>query len=319
MRRREFIAGLGSAVAWPLVAQAQKPIPVIGFLNSGSPGPATDQINAFQQGLKEHGYIVGQNVSLDFRWAEGRFELLPEMAAELVNRKVSVIFAGGPPAAVAAKSATSSIPVVFTSGDDPVQSGLVGSLSRPGGNVTGISILLRETQSKRLELLRELLPSAIAVGLLAHSRAPYDDTEVAARSIGLELYPVSVTSVDALDAAFVSFTKHHVSAVLIGSDPSLAAWRNQIFSLASRASLPAVCETRGFIPDGALMSYGADVSDAYRQASVYVARILKGESPADLPVVQPTKFELVINLKAAKAFGLAVPPGLLARADEVIE
>ena len=319
MDRRAFMAALGGATAWPMVARAQQSVAVVGFLNSGSAGPATDQVNAFRQGLKEYGYEVGQNVGLDFRWAEGRFDQLPGMAAELVTRKASVIFAGGPPAALAAKSATSSIPVVFTSGDDPIQIGLVGSLSHPGGNVTGISILLRETQSKRLELLRELLPSASAVGLLAHSRALNDDTDAAARSIGLKLYPASVASADALDAAFASFTDHHVSAVLVGSDPALAAWRNQIFSLASRASLPAVCETRGFIPDGALMSYGADVSDAYRQAGSYVARILKGESPADLPVVQLTKFELVINLKAAKALGLDVPPALLARADEVIE
>jgi putative ABC transport system substrate-binding protein len=319
MRRREFIAGVGSAAAWPMAVVAQGAIPVVGFLNSGSPGPATAQVDAFRRGLKEHGYVVGQNVMLDFRWAEGRFDQLPGMASDLVNRKVTVIFAGGPPAAIAAKSATSTIPIVFTSGDDPIQSGLVGGLRHPGGNVTGVSILLRETQSKRLELLRALLPSASVVGLLAHSRAPGDDTEGAARSIGLKLYPVLVASADALDAAFASFTDHHVSAVFVGSDPALAAWRNQIFALAFRASLPTVCETRGYIPDGAVMSYGADVSDAYRQAGSYVARILNGDSPADLPVIQPTKFELVINLKAAKALGLAVPPGLLARADEVIE
>jgi putative ABC transport system substrate-binding protein len=292
---------------------------VIGFLSSGSPGPFADQVAAFRQGLKENGYLVGQNVTFDFRWAEGRFDQLPRLASDLVDRKVSVIFAGGPPAAIAAKSATSTIPVVFTSGDDPVQSGLVGSLSHPGGNVTGVSILLHETQAKRLELLRELMPSVSVVGLLAHIRSSNDETEAAARSIGLELYVEQIATEGALDAAFASFAVHRVTAVLVGSDPALAAWRSQIFALASRASLPTVGETRVYGQDGALMSYGADVSDAYRQAGSYVADILKGKNPADLPVIQPTKFELVINLKTAKALGLTVPPSLLARADEVIE
>lgn len=220
---------------------------------------------------------------------------------------------------MAAKSATSTIPVVFTSGDDPVQSGLVSSLSHPGGNVTGVSILLRETQAKRLELLRELIPSAIVVGLLTHIRSFNDDTEAAARSIGFELYVARVATEDALDAAFASFAAHRVSAVLVGSDPALAAWRSRIFTLASRASLPTVCETRGYIRDGALISYGADVADAYRQAGSYVARVLRGEDPANLPVIQPTKFELLINLKTAKALSITVPPSLFARADEVIE
>lgn len=318
MKRRTFIAGLGSALAWHL-PRAQAAIQLIGFLNSGSPGPAADQVAAFRRGLTDNGYLAGQDVKFEFRWAEGRFDRLPELASDLVKHNVDVIFAGGPPAAIAAKSVTSSIPVVFTSGDDPVQSGLVSSLSHPGGNVTGVSILLREMQAKRLELLRELIPSANVVGLLSHVRSSNDDTEVAARSIGLKLYVAKIDTQVALEEAFASFTAHHVSAVLVGSDPALAAWRNRIFQLASKASQPTVCETRGYIADGALMSYGADVSDAYRQAGHYVARILKGENPADLPVVQPTKFELVINLKKAKELGVTVPPSLLARADEVIE
>jgi putative ABC transport system substrate-binding protein len=319
MNRRTFIAALGGAASWSLAGRAQGTVPVIGFLNSGSPIPAADQVAAFRQGLAKNAYIVGENVNLEFRWAEGRFDRLADLASDLVSRSVTVIFAGGLPAAIAAKSATSIIPIVFTSGDDPVQSGLVSSLSRPGGNVTGVSILLRETQAKRLELLRELIPSAGVVGLLSHVRSSNEDTEAAARSIGLELYVTQIATEDALDTAFASFAVHRVSAVLVGSDPALAAWRNRIFELASRASLPTVCETRGYILDGALMSYGADVSDAYRQAGSYVARILKDEKPADLPVLQPTKFDLVINLKTAKALGLEIPPSLLARADEVIE
>jgi putative ABC transport system substrate-binding protein len=256
---------------------------------------------------------------LDFRWAEGRIDQLPRLVSDLIDRKVSVIFAGGPPAAAAAKSATSTIPVVFTSGDDPVQSGLVGSLSHPGGNVTGVSTPARETQAKRLELLRELIPSTRVIGLLAHARSSNDDTEAAARSIGLELYIAQIATEDALDAAFASFAAHRVPAVLVGSDPALGAWRSQIVALASRASLPTICEARQYPQDGALMSYGADAADAYRQAGSYVAQILRGKNPADLPVVQSIKLELVINLKTAKALGVDLPPSLLARADEVIE
>jgi putative tryptophan/tyrosine transport system substrate-binding protein len=266
MRRREFIARLGGAAVWPVVVQAQQPaMPVIGFLNGGSPAPATDQVEAFRQGLKENGFLIGQNVTLD------------------------------------------------------VQIGLVVSLGRPGGNVTGVSILLRETQAKRLELLHELIPSASVVGLLAHSRSSNDDTETAARSIGLKLYTAHIASENALDQAFAVFAAHRVAAVLIGSDPAFAAWRRRIFALASSAGMPTVCETRGFAADGCLMTYGADVSDAYRQAATLVARIIKGEKPAELPVQGPTLFELVINLKTAKSLGLTVPPTLLARADEVIE
>jgi putative tryptophan/tyrosine transport system substrate-binding protein len=319
MKRRDFIAGL-SAAAWPVVARAQQPtVPVVGFLNSGSLGSTVHQVQAFRQGLEENGYLVGQNVFINFRWAEGQFDRLPALAADLISQKVTVIVAGGPPAAMAAKQATATIPIVFTTGDDPVKSGLVASLSRPGGNVTGVSILLREMQAKRLELLRELIPSASVVGLLSHPRSSNEDTEAAARSIGLQLYTAPAATEDAVDAAFASFASRRVSAVLVGSDPALAAWRKRILALATDLSLPTVCEDRGYATDGCLMSYGADISDAYRQAGIYVARLIKGEKPSDLPVMQPTKFELFINLKTAKTLGLDVPHSLLARADEVIE
>ena len=321
MRRRQFIALLGgTAATWPLAARSQQPkIPVIGFLGSTSPSATEPNVDGLRQGLKENGYLVGQNVTIDFRWADGQYDRLPALATDLVNRKVTVIFGGGPPAAMAAKAATTTIPVVFTSGADPVRSGLVASLSRPGGNVTGVSILLREMQAKRLELLRELIPSASVVGLLAHPRSSNEDTEAAARSMGLQLYIAHAATEDALDAAFASFSAHRVAAVLVGADPALSGWRKRIFALASNTSLPAVYEIRGLVTDGGLMSYGASVPDAYRQAGAYVARIMRGEKPADLPVMQPTKFELVINLKTAKALGLDVPATLLARADEVIE
>ena len=320
MKRREFITLLGGAAAWPMAARAQQAAkPVIGFLGSTTPSATALNVDGFHQGLMENGYLVGQNVTIDFRWADGQYDRLPALAADLVSQKVTVIFGGGPPAAMAAKAATTTIPVVFTSGADPVRSGLVASLSRPGGNVTGVSILLREMQAKRLELLRELVPSASVVGLLAHSRSSNEDIEAAARSMGLQLYTAHAATEDALDTAFASFSAHRVAAVLVGADPAFSGWRNRIFALAANTSLPAVYEIRRYVTDGGLMSYGASVPDAYRQAGAYVARIIRGEKPADLPVMQPTKFELVINLKTAKALALTVPPTLLARADEVIE
>ena len=319
MRRRDFIAALGGAAVWPLGARAQQPMPVIGFLNGASPSAAVDQVAAFRQGLKEQGYLAGQNVSIESRWAENQYDRLPALAADLASRKVTVIFAGGPPAAKAAKAATATIPIVFTSGDDPVKSGLVASLNHPGDNATGVSILLREVQAKRLELLHELIPSAKFVGLLTHPRSSNEDAEAASHGMGLQLYTAQAATEDALEPAFTSFATHRVVAVLVGSDPAWSAWRRRIFALAAAARLPAVYETRDYVRDGGLMSYGASVSEAYREAGAYVARIIKGEIPADLPVLQPTKFELVINLKTAKALGLDIPPSVLARADEVIE
>ena len=320
MKRRAFIAALGGAAAWPVVARAQQPvIPVIGFLSGTSFGASARQVEAFQQGLQDTGFRTGQDVAVEYRWAGGQLDRLPALANDLVSREVTVIFAGGPPAALAAKAATTTIPVVFTSGDDPVRNGLVTSLNRPGGNVTGVSVLLREVQAKRLELLHELVPSANVVGLLAHPRSSNEDTAAAASSMGLQLYVAQTATEDALYPAFAAFDVHRVAAVLVGSDPAFSAWRRRIFALATNASLPVMYEARDYVTDGGLMSYGASITAAYRQAGSYVARIIRGEKPADLPVVQPSNFELVINLKTAAALGLTLPPTLLARADEVIE
>jgi putative ABC transport system substrate-binding protein len=320
LKRREFITLLGGAAAWPVAARAQQPaMPVIGFLGTTSMVANASSVAAFRQGLKEIGYVEGQNVAIEFRWGEGHYDRLQGLAAELVSRQVAVLFGGGPPAARAARTATTRIPVVFTSGEDPVKIGLVSSLNRPGGNVTGVSILFREVQAKRLELLRELIPTANAVGLIFDPGAPSEDVETAARRLALRLHAVPVATEDHLDVAFSSLADHRVDIVLVGSTPRFFPWRSRIIKLIERASLPAIFEQRLFVMDGGLMSYGASVADAYRQAGVYVARILKGEKPADLPVMQPTKFELVINLKTAKALGLTIPDKLLALADEVIE
>jgi putative ABC transport system substrate-binding protein len=316
--RRAFIAGLGGVVAWPMVARGQQQaVPAIGFLSASSRVPFI--LSGFLNGLSETGFVEGRNVTIEYHWAEGRYDRLPALATDLVDRNVAVIFAGGPPAALAAKAATTTIPIVFTSGDDPVENGLVANLGRPGGNVTGVSLLLREMQAKRLELLREMVPSAKAIGLLAHARTSNEDAEAAAQRMGLKLYTAHVGTEDTIAAAFASFATYRVAAVLVGSDPILFSWRKHIVALASESSLPSVCEAQAYVTDGCLMSYGASIADAYRQAGAYVGRIIKGEKPADLPVIQPTKYELVINLKAAKALGLTIPPSLLARADEVIE
>ncbi len=308
---------------WPLVARAQQPaMPVIGFLGSASMGTAASLVDGFRRGLKENGFLEGQNVAIEFRWAEGQYDKLPGLAADLLSRRVSVLFGGGPAAAVAAKAATTTIPVVFTSGSDPVKIGLVPSMNRPGGNVTGVSIQVLELNSKRLGLLRELIPAASAIGYLVHpgyGQSNDNETEAAARALGLQFYTANASTEDALDAALASLVAHRISALFVGVDPTFYAWRKQIITLASRASLPDVYEDRAFVVDGGLMSYGPSFSEAYHQAGIYVARIIKGEKPADLPVLQPTKFELVINLKTAKTLGLTVPSGVLAIADDVIE
>ena len=322
MKRREFIALLGGAAAgWPLAARAQQPaLPVIGFLNSTSPGPFAHFVAAFRQGLKDSGYLEGQNIAIEFRWAEGRDDQLPALAADLVSRQVAVLFGGGPAAARAAKAATASIPVVFTSGDDPVKIGLVSSLNRPGANVTGVNILIGEAQTKRLELLRGLIPTAKAVGFVFDPEIPPRmEVEPAARHLGLKLHAVSVAAEHDIDAAFASFADHRIDGVLVGTSPRLFSWRARIIALAAHASLPTIYDDRQFVVDGGLMSYGTSVTDAFRLAGIYASRILKGEKPADLPVQQSTKFELLINLRTAKALGLTVPPSLLAQADEVIE
>jgi len=321
MIRREFITLLGGVAAWPLAARAQQPaIPVIGFLGATSMATSAPFVAAFRQGLKDSGYLEGQNIAIEFRWAEGRDDQLPALAADLVSRRVAVLFGGGPPAARAAKAATASIPVVFTSGDDPIKIGLVSSLNRPGANVTGVSLLISEVQTKRLELLRDLIPTAKAVGFVFDPEIPPRmEVEPAARHLGLKLHAVSVAAEHDIDAAFASFADHRVDGVLVGTSPRLFSWHARIIALAARASLPAIYDARQFVADGGLMSYGTSLTDAYRLAGIYASRILKGEKPADLPVQQSTKFELLINLRTAKALGLEIPDKLLALADEVIE
>src|SRR5215470_413219 len=320
MKRREFITLLGGLAAWPLAARAQQPsMPVIGFLGSTSMAVNAPFTAAFREGLKDSGYAEGQNVAIEFRWAEGRNDRLPALAADLVSRQVTIIFAGGPPAARAARAATTTIPVVFTSGDDPIQIGLVPSLNRPGANVTGVNILFSEIQAKRLELLRDLIPTVKTVGFVFDPETPREDIEPTGRRLGLQLYARSAATEEDLDSAFAAFADRRVDAVLVGTAPRFTAWRMRILGLAAHTSLPAIYEQRQYVADGGLMSYGASIADAYRQAGIYVARILKGDKPGDLPIVQPTKFEFVINLVTARALGLEVPSTLLARADEVIE
>jgi putative ABC transport system substrate-binding protein len=324
MRRRAFFAVLGgAAVAQPLVARAQqKALPVIGYLNSGSPGPLPA---AFRQGLSETGYVEGQNVAIEYRYAEGRYDRLPALAADLVGRKVDLIVTdGGNAPVLAAKGETSTIPVVFQTGGDPVADGLVASLARPGGNLTGVSVLFVELVPKRLELLSELVPWAGVIGVLvnpnySNAERIIREAQEAARAKGLQLPILKAGTEGEIDAAFASLAQLHAGALLVGGDPFFGSRREQLVASASRHALPAIYQSRAFAASGGLISYGPSFPAVYRQVGTYAGRILKGEKPADLPVVQPTKFELVINLKTAKALGLTVPPSLLARADEVIE
>jgi ABC-type uncharacterized transport system substrate-binding protein len=327
MRRREFITLLGAApMVLPINARAQQPaLPVVGFLSSRSPNESTSAVAAFRQGLTEAGYVEGQNVHIAFHWAEGQYDRLPPLAADLARRQVAVILAtGGNPPALAAKAATATIPIVFIIGSDPVEVGLVASLNRPGGNVTGVSLFTSMLVAKRLELLRELVPTATTIAFLVNpnnsNAAP--DTKVvqtAARGFGLQLVVLSAAIENDIDAAFATLVQQRANALLVNTDSFFLTRRNQFVALAVRHAVPTIHDLREFTAAGALASYGTDLADAYRQGGVYVSRIVKGEKPADLPVIQPTKFELVINLKAAKALGLDVPASLLARADEVIE
>jgi putative tryptophan/tyrosine transport system substrate-binding protein len=325
MRRREFITLIGGAAASPIVSHAQQPaLPVIGFLHSGSPKPNVNLVTAFRNGLNETGYVDEKNVAIEFLWAEGRYDRLPELAADLVRRQVKVIIGGGPPAAVTTKKATTTIPVVFVSGDDPVKSGLVASLSRPGGNVTGVTIFTGQLAAKQLGLLRELVPKGAVVAMLVNPSNPVTeaviaDVRVAATLTGHQIQIVKASNEVEIDNAFATITELHADALIVGSDPFFYARNNQIVALAARHAVPAIYEFREFAANGGLMSYGASLTDGYRQAGVYAGRILKGASPADLPVLQPTKFELVINLKTVKMLGLTLSPGFLAIADEVIE
>ena len=325
MRRREFAKLVAATVSWPLVASAQKPIPLIGFLHSASPAAAAANVAAFHQSLREHGYIIGQNVRIEYRWAEGKYDRMPALAGDLVTHKINVIVAGGgSPSALAAKGATSTIPIVFANVGNPVEQGLVASLARPGGNLTGISILLGELTQKRIELLTELVPQARMIGLLINPNNPINETttadpQEAAWAKGVQLSILKITSADDSEAAFAALAPMHIEALLVSPDPLFFIGRERIVALASRQAVPAMYGWREFVDAGGLISYAPSTAGTYRQTADYVAKILNGANPADLPVQQPTKFELVINLKTAQALGLTVPQSLLARADEVIE
>ena len=325
MKRREFITLLGGAVAaWPLAARAQQPaMPVIGLLDQRSPDALADRLRGFRQGLKDAGFVEGQNAAIESRWAENQVDRLPELAADLVRRQVAVIVApAGLAPALAAKAATKTIPIVFVIADDPVRLGLVASLARPGGNLTGINFLSGELTAKRLELLRELMPSATRVAVLvnpANAENPEREVEAAARSIGLQIQTLNASTIREINAAFATFVRERPDAVFVGLDPFFNSRRIQLVQLAARYAIPASYPARDFAEAGGLMSYGADIADAWRQAGSYAGRILKGAKAADLPVVQSSKFELVFNVQTAKALGLDVPPLLQHRADEVIE
>jgi putative tryptophan/tyrosine transport system substrate-binding protein len=327
MRRRELITLLGgaAAAAWPLVARAQQPaIPVIGFLSTLSPtNLAGNVMNEFRQGLKEAGFVEGQNVKVEYRWAEGHYDQLPSLAADLVRRQVAVIAAtGGEPSPQVVKAATQTIPIVFMANGDPVAAGLVASLNRPGGNLTGVTIFGMIAAGKRLELLRQLMPKAGTIGYLMNPDNPnreLDNVQAAARSLGQQILVLNADDGREIDTAFTAIAKERIAGLLVASDPLFFDRRDQLIALAARQAIPAIYYLRAFCQAGGLLSYGNNLTDMYRQVGTYTGRILNGERPADLPVMQSTKFELVINLKTAKALGLEIPPTLLAIADEVIE
>ena len=324
MKRREFFGALGGAAAWPLVAHAQQQtMPVIGILLSQSPDAYPDLFRAFGRGLKETGYVEGENVLMTYRFAENQIDRLPELVAELVRRPVTVIAAEAVTGALAAKAATSTIPIVIALADDPVRLGLVASLARPGGNVTGINFLNVELTSKRLELLRELVPSATRVGVLVNPSGPgadaLRDMEPTARSMGLQIQIFRASSSREIDEAFATFGNEPPHALFVRPDPFFRSRRVHLALATMRYRIPAAYALRDYVEAGGLMSYGASLADAYREAGIYVGRILKGGKPADMPVVQSRKFELVINSQTARMLGMTVPPSLLARADEVIE
>jgi len=326
MRRRDFIAFLGSsAVAWPLAARAQQSLPVVGFLSSRSPEESAHLVEAFRGGLKDGGFIEGQSVTFEFRWARGDYDRLPALAAELVNRRVSVIAAvGGDPSNKAAKQATATIPIVFATGSDPVQAGLVESFNRPGGNATGLTTSTNLMEPKRLGLLRELAPGVSLVGALVNPNFPAavrqaGDIAQAARTVGQRILIANASTDDELEAAFASFVRAGVGALLVTADPYFDVRRDRIVAFAARQRLPAIYQFREFAVAGGILSYGLSFVDVYRQVGVYTAKILNGAKPAELPVQQVTKFELIINMKTAKTLGISISDNLLSLADEVIE
>jgi putative ABC transport system substrate-binding protein len=325
VRRRAFIAGASAAAAWPLAARAQQSgIPVIGYLNGGSSDAEVLRTAAFLQGLKEAGYAAGDNLTIEYRWAESRYERLPSMVADLVHRRVTLLAGAGTPAALAAKAANPGIPIVFETAGDPIRLGLVTSLNRPAGNITGVTQLASELVAKRLGLLHDMIPTAKVIGLLLNPNDPRaetqaQDTQEAARAAGLQIHIVDAGTEAALDAAFPKFVQGQAGALIVGTSEFFSKRVEQIVLLAARHALPAIYQYRSFAVAGGLVAYGASITDSYRQAGIYAARVLKGEKPADLPVLRSTRFELIINLKTAQALGLAIPPGVLAIADEVIE
>jgi putative tryptophan/tyrosine transport system substrate-binding protein len=325
MKRRQFIAALGSAAVWPVVARAQQAaLPVIGWLSRQSADDDANRTVPFLQGLKEAGYVEGRNVAVEYRYAENQYDRLPALAADLVRRRVAVIAAPGGPEALAAKASTATIPIVFVVGGDPVALALIASLNRPGANLTGSSSLAAKLETKRLQLLRELLPDASRFGVLADpaglaTQSTIADLQAGARTLGLQLVVASASTDRDLEPAFATFTQQHLSAVLVGPSAFYNRRTEQFAALAARHALPAIFPYREYALAGGLISYGTSIGYFYHQAGVYTGRILKGEKPADLPVMQPTRFELVINLKTAKALGLTIPETLLATADEVIQ
>ncbi len=327
MKRREFVALIGSTAAtWPLAAQAQQSaMPLVGFLSGGSPVPSVSNVAAFRKGLSETGYAEGQNISIEYRWANGQFDRLPALATELVSRTVAVIAAtGGTASVLAAKAATTTIPIIFSTGGDPVKLGIVASLNRPGGNVTGVSFLANTLGMKRMELLHTLIPKSALIGLLANPLNPnyaseISDMEAAARAFGQQVLVMKARNDDDLDGAFATFDQQRVSAISVVSDAFFNSRREALAAFEKRYSIPAIFSQRLFTVAGGLMSYGPSLTDAYQLVGNYTGQILKGKKPADLPVIQSVKFEFVLNLKTAETLGLGVPPSLLALADEVIE
>ena len=327
MKRREFMSLLGGAAAmWPLAASAQQgAMPVIGFLGAASAAPYARYVGAVHQGLKEVGYIEHQNVAMEYRWADGQYDRLPALAADLVSRRVAVIVPiGGAPATVAAKEATSTIPIIFNVGADPIELGLVANLNRPGGNITGIAIMAVEIETKRLELLHELAPTSTSIAVLlnpsnAQAQTQEREAQRAARVIGRQVLVLKAGSEHEIERAFATLVRERAGALLVGGDTFFNSQAILFVVLTARHAIPTIYPWRSYVDAGGLMSYGASLLDAYRQMGVYTGRVLRGEKPADLPIVQPTKFELVLNLKTARAVGISIPPTLLARADEVIE